>query len=184
MRRSIIKNKKGGLTDLFLFMILAFIIVLVSGIFIYVGGEMKTKLHEEMDNMTFGDANTSVTIDETFGKVNVAYDSLYWIALFIIGGMILSIFFGSYLVTTKPIYFIPFFFLLIVAIIVGAAISNAYETIIAEPLLSSTYDRFLGANYILLHLPIYLTIIGGIGAIIMFTRMVSSKRGVMGYVGY
>lgn len=171
-----IKGKKGGMTDLFIFMIVAIVIVFICGIFIYLGGQTLTKVHETMDGMTFGDANTTQVVDATFGKVNQAYQSLYWISVMLIVGMIISIFIGSYLVTTKPIFFIPYIFIVIIAVIVAVGLSNAYETVIADPTLASTFAGFVGANYIMLQLPIWIAVIGITGGIIMFVRMGSKDQ--------
>jgi F0F1-type ATP synthase assembly protein I len=178
-------NKQGGMVDLFLFMVLAIAIVFICGIFIYLGGDVTQKVHETMDTMTFGDANTTQVIDDTFGAVNRAYQSLYWIAVFLIVGMVLSIFIGSYLVTTKPIFFIPYFFITIIAVIVSVGLSNAYEQVIADPTLASTFAGFVGANFILLQLPIWIAVIGVVGAVIMFVRMGSKEKDLYaGGVGY
>jgi len=179
-------KKQGGFTDLFLFMIFAFVIILICGIFIYFGGRVTTQVHEKMDNMTFGNAgtiNTSKTIDETIGKVNQSYQALYWISVFLIVGMVLSIFIGSYLVTTKPVFFIPYVFITIIAIIISVGISNAYETVIADATLSSTFSKFVGANFIMLRLPIWITIVGIVGGIIMFVRMGSKENQLYGSYG-
>ena len=61
--RSLMTNKKGGMTDLFIFMIFAFVIVLISGVFIFMGNTVTTEVHEKMDDMQFGDANTTQVID-------------------------------------------------------------------------------------------------------------------------
>jgi hypothetical protein len=114
------------------------------------------------------------------GKVNSAFGSLYWISIFIIIGMILSIFIGSYLVTTKPIFFIPYIFIIIIAVVISVGISNAYEQIALNPILASTFDDFVGANFIMSKLPIWTAIIGFIGAIIMFS-MLGSKEETMYY---
>jgi len=172
-------NKKGGFTDLFLLMIVALIIVLVSGVFIYLGGVVSDQLHDTMDDMDVGgEKNGSELIDENFGAVNVAYGGLYWISVLLIVGMIISTFIGSYLVTTKPVFFIPFIFVLIIAIVVAVGLSNAYETIITDPTLADTFAGFVGANYILANLPIWITVVGVTGAIIMFVRMGREQEGV------
>jgi len=173
-------NKKGGFTDLFIFMIFSFAILLICGIFIYIGGDVTEKVHETMDDMQFGDANTSQVIDETFGAVNRSYQALYWIAVFLMVGMVISIFIGSYLVTTRPVFFIPYAFITIIAIIVSVGMSNAYEQVIADPTLASTFAGFIGANFIMLQLPIWITIIGIVGAIIMFVRMGSKENDLYG----
>jgi len=178
------KDKRGGMTDLFIFMIFAFAIIVISGIFIYIGSTVTGEIHEKMDTMQFGDANTSVVIDQSMGAVNNAYQSLYWIAVFLMVGMIISIFIGSYLVTTKPIFFIPYFFILIIAIIIAVGISNAYEQVIADPTLASTFAGFLGATFIMTKLPIWISIIGIVGGIIMFVRMGSKESELYGGGGY
>lgn len=168
-------NKKGGFTDLFLFIIFTVIIVFISGIFIYIGSVTKTELHKALDNSTVlnGTDNISGTIDDTFGKVPDAYQSLYWISVFLIFGMILSIFIGSYMVTTKPVFFIPYIFVVIIAVIFAVGISNAYESTLENmpTNLSTVFADFVGANFILLNLPVVVVVIGFVGAIIMFSRM-------------
>ena len=173
-------NKKAGFSDLFIFMIYAFVIILISGVFIFIGGEVTTQVHDTMDDMQFGDANTTQVIDDTFGKVNQAYQSLYWISIFLIVGMVLSIFIGSYLVTTKPIFFIPYIFIVIIAIVIAVGLSNAYELIIVDPTLADTFTGFIGANFIMLNLPMWISIIGIVGGIIMFVRMGSRENDIYG----
>ena len=180
-----IMDKRGGFTDLFIFMIFSFAILLICGIFIYLGGNVTEKVHDTMDDMQFGTANTTEVIDDTFGAVNRSYQALYWIAIFLMVGMVISIFIGSYLVTTRPVFFIPYAFITLIAIIVSVGMSNAYEQVIADPTLSSTFAGFVGANLIMLQLPIWITIIGIVGAIIMFVRMGSRERDLYGgYNGY
>lgn len=178
----LIKDKRAGFTDLFLFMILAIVIVFISGIFIYIGLTVNTELHSKLDSKMFGTLNGSDLVTNTMGKVSQAYDSLYWISIMLIIGMILSIFIGNYLVTTRPIFFIPYIFILIIAIIVSAGLSNAYGEVITNPTLSSVFDKFVGANFILAYLPLWISVIGIVGGIIMFARM-GSKEGEV-YGGY
>ena len=175
-------NKKGGFTDLFLFMIVGFIILLFSGVFIYIGLTVTSELHSKMDGMDIGgDKNVTKVIDETMGKTNQSYNSLYWISILLIIGMMLSIFIGSYLVTTKPIFFIPYIFVTIIAIIVSVGISNAYEELISNPTLASTFIKFTGSNFIMLKLPMWIAIIGITGGIIMFARMGKREESIYGY---
>jgi len=169
-------NKKGGYSDLFILMIMAFIILIISGLFIYMGTITKTKLHETLDSRTDLNVNTSQVIDNTFGKVPDAYNLLYWLSMLIITGMILSIFIGSYLVTTRPIFFVPYIFILIIAIVLSVIISNSYEMIITNPTLSSTFTGFTMSNYFMINLPIWITIVGFMGGIIMYSRIGSNEQ--------
>lgn len=174
------KNKKAGFTDLFIFMIIAVALVFICGVMIFVGGKAQTEIQNTIGDRMIGQANTTLIIQETIGAVNQSYQALYWISIFLIVGMVISIFIGSYLVTTKPIFFIPYLFITIIAIIVSVGLSNAYEQVISNPTLASTFAGFTGANYILLQLPIWITVIGIVGGIIMFVRMGSKENQLYG----
>ena len=168
------KNKHGGFSDLFIFMILAFITIFICVIMIYIANTTTDQLHLTMDGMDLGDGsghNVSEVIDYTMGATALSFKALQWISAFIIFGMILGIFIGSYLVTTKPVFFIPYIFIVIIAIIVSVPLSNAYETLSNTAELSSTFLEFSASNFIMLNLPVWITIIGFVGGIIMFARM-------------
>lgn len=164
-------NRKGGMTDIFIFMVFAFVIILISVIFIYLGGRVNSTVHQALDGKMFGERNATEVIDNSLGKVSHAYQNLYWISVFLIVGMVVAIFIGSYMVTTKPIFFFPYIFVMIIAVVVSVVMSNAYETVKATPTLASTFEGFVGANFIMAYLPIWVTVIGFVGAIIMFSRM-------------
>lgn len=174
MIKPLIENKKGGFCDLFIFMIFGIVIVLVCVVMIYISGITTDKLHETMDDMDLSDGqgnNASQVIDNTVGVTETSFLALQWISVFLIFGMMLGIFIGSYLVTTKPIFFVPYLFIVIIAIVVSVPLSNTYETLSNNATLNPTFLGFAGANWIFLHLPIWITIIGITGGIIMFTRM-------------
>lgn len=174
MIKPLTENKKGGFCDLFIFMIFGIVIVLVCVVMIYISGITTDKLHETMDDMDLSDGqgnNASQVIDNTVGVTETSFLALQWISVFLIFGMMLGIFIGSYLVTTKPIFFVPYLFIVIIAIVVSVPLSNTYETLSNNATLNPTFLGFAGANWIFLHLPIWITIIGITGGIIMFTRM-------------
>jgi hypothetical protein len=175
MRSLIPRGKKGDFLGLVVLIVLAFIIITISVIFLFIQRETQAQLHETLDDLpagTFGSTNASAVIDDTFGDVGVSYEQLKWITVMLIFGMIIGIFIGSYMVTTKPVMFIPYIFMVIICVIVSAGISNAYETIINNATLSATFLEFGGANHFMLYLPVYISIIGFVGGIIMFVRWV------------
>lgn len=164
-------NKKGGFTDVFIFIIMAFIIMLICGVFIYIGVLSNAKLHETMDNMTFGTANTSQVITATMGQVNASYQLLYWISWFLIIGMIIASFMGSYMVSSKPVYMIPYILLGVIAFLISVAISNAYGTIMQDKTLGATFQGMVGGNFLMGELPLIVLIIIVVGGVLMFTQL-------------
>ena len=179
-----LKNKRGGFSDLFIFMIVSFVLVLFSGVFIYITtnvyDELDTKF-KTMDLAGDGNNNASVVLENTLGSANQSFSALYWISIFLIFGMIIAIFIGSYMVTTKPIFFIPYIFVVIIAVVVAVAMSNAYETLSNTALLQSTFANFIGSNWILGQLPVIISIVGIAGGIIMFVRMGRREEQYLGY---
>lgn len=187
-------NKTGGMTDIFLFMVIAIVVVFICGVFIFLGGKVYTDVEATIGNQLIVRdngtviANTSDIISNSLGAVNQSYQALYWISVLLIVGMIISIFIGSYMVTTKPVFFIPYLFIVIIAVIVSVGISNAYEMVkTSDNELSSIFNNsgFNGSNYILEYLPMWVVVISIVGAIIMFTRMGSRESQVYagGYYG-
>jgi len=177
-------NKRGAFADLFIFMIFAFVIVLISVVWIYISGITSDQLQETLGQMDLHDTqgnNASEVITNTMGKVNLTFQSLQWISIFLIVGMILSILIGSYLVQTKPVFFIPYIFVVIVAIVVSVPMANAYQSLMENDTLGATFVGFTGANWIFSGLPIWITIIGIAGGIIMFSRMGKKEENYYAY---
>ena len=173
-------NKKGAFVDLFLFMIFTFVILLISGIMIYVGNTTYSELRETFRGKTYGTLNATENVENTIGVVNNSYKALYWLSVLIIIGMMISIFIGSYMVTTRPIFFIPYLFIVFIAIVVSVFISNVYGEVLADPTLSSSFEGFVMPNYIMGYLPIWVTLLGFVGGMIMFSRLGSKENQVYG----
>jgi hypothetical protein len=175
-------NKKAAFTDLLLVIIFTVIIVVVLGIFVYIGGRTNRELHIFFDNRDLADnMNGSTLVEDTMGAVNTSYQSLTWISFFLIVGLIIASIMGSYLVTTHPVFFIPYIFILIIAVIVAAGISNSYELLAQNDELESTYTKFTMSNIVMQYLPIWILITGLIGGIVMFTRLGSGGQQTQQY---
>lgn len=177
-------NKKGGLTDLFLLIIIGFILVVFGAVMIYSVTIIQDEVVSEIEQTGLvGDGNNNATevVESSLGAVEQSYGGLYWISILLIFGMILSILVGSFLVTTKPIFFLPYIVIVIIAIIISAGISNAYGTITETEELTAIFANYLGANFILFNLPYIIAVVGFTGGIIMFARMGSKQE--VGYYG-
>ena len=165
-------NKKGGLTDMFIWMTMGFAMVLFMVVMVFVANTSYSKLGEVAHLV---DANNgSAIVNDTIGAVVNSYASLRWVSVMLILGMALSILLTSFLVRTNPIFFVPYVFLLVIAVIVSVPISNTYEVIYTNPVLSSSLVGFFGATWIFLHLPIWVTSIGLLSGILMFINVLRS----------
>lgn len=178
-----IKNKRGGFTDLFLFIIIAFAIALITGIFLYIGNTTTTQLHAQLDPMSTQDVNYTEILNDTTDQIPVSYQVMKWGSIVLIFAMILSIFYGSYKVTTRPIFFVPYFIVVIVAVILSVVVSNAYDDLLTNSQLATTLSELIGTNFMLLYLPVIVGTIGVVGGIIMFASYSLLRQQEVGFIG-
>lgn len=162
-------NKKGSFVGLFLFIIFAFILAVVCVIFVFIGKTTADQLHLRLDNLSTAEVNYTQILTETTDKIPAGYYVLQWGSVIIIFFMVLSILISSYLVTTRPIFFVPYILISIIAIIFSAIIANAYDDLMTNP---STASLFVGGwtmlNFTMLYLPIIVSVTAIVGGIIMF----------------
>ena len=176
-KTGMIKNKRGAMSDLFLFMSISFIIVVFSVIMYFVATKTYTSLQgsSALQKGLGDDGNASQIVGSTVGQVVNAYQSLKWITVMLIFGLGLAILISSFLVKTNPIFFIPYIIILIIAIIVSVPVSNTYETIYQNPVLAESFSGFWGATWIFLHLPIWVMVIGIFAGVLMFINIVRNN---------
>lgn len=177
-------NKKAhAASDIFIFMVMGFAFMIAIVVIVFCATTMYTKLLENPDTFQkiLPSGNATQLIQDTYGKVPNAYESLKWITVALILGMILSMIISAYLVKTQPIFFVAYLLIWIIAIIISVPLSNTYEEIYANPILTSTFAGFWSVNMIFTNLPVWITIIGGLMALLMITSMI--KQGGTGYYG-
>jgi len=172
--RSLMKDKRGALSDLFLFLAIAFVIAIFSVTMYFIGTKTLDSLrtNQGIQKGLGNDGNATDIINSTMGKVVTAYQSLKWITFVLIFGFALSILISSFIVKTNPVFFVPYIIILVIAIIVSVPISNTYETIYQNPLMASSFQGFWGQTWIFLNLPIWITVIGILAGILMFINVV------------
>ena len=103
---------------------------------------------------------------------------LQWVAIVFILGMIISIFISNFFIKAHPAFFIIYLLLTVVAVIFGAFLSNAYESILnSNNALQPTMNAFTGANFIMLRLPYFAAVVGIFGAIILFINVMRDSGG-------
>lgn len=167
-------NKKGSnFIGGIIFIIVAILVVFFFVIMMYAANEVRDNLRPELEKHSENASvlNYTKTFDRTLGNVNVAYNTLPWLAVFLILGMIIAIFIGSFAVTTKPVYFVPYIIFSFVTIFIGIGVSNGYEKVMANASLSATFDQFSLANFFMLRLPYIVTVTAIVGGIIMYSAI-------------
>ena len=173
-------NKKGSYASLFVFMIVGFILVLCCVAFVFIGTTTYDKLLDNVDVfdkvLEGSEMSGEDIIKSTMGNVVTSYNVLKWATVLLIVGMILSILITSYLIRARPVFFVGYVFIVVIAVFIAAPMSNAYETVYNNPTLAPTFAGFFGATFIFLNLPIWITVVGLLAGIIMFSGMVKQGK--------
>jgi len=171
-------NRKAGASDLFIALILAFTISVILVMLTFMAGTVESELLElapTLQGSTSGGENMTEVVQNTIGAVTNAYESLKWISVMLIVGLFLSVVIHSFLVNTKPVFWVSYFLVWMLAYIVAVPISNAYETLMQNKELASTFAGFVGQNFIMLHLPTWILVIGFVSGIVLFLNFVRVK---------
>ncbi len=157
-------NKKGAFTDIIIFAIFSFVIVVVIVLLNFVAIETKERLNEQS-------SIPSQTVNDTMGKVVESYNVLKWGSYLMIFAMILAIFIANFLTQAHPVFFVPYIFVVVIAVVISAPLANVYEQLYTDPTLGPTFHSYVGSSYIILNLPIWVAIVGVMGGIFLFVRL-------------
>jgi len=149
------RNKKGNYGDVFIFVTMAFLIVLFFGLMYYGFGKVNNVLNTVQFSMGNGQGYNNFTnvVSATWGQVYSAYGQLSTFAYVLIFGMIFTILVSSWMVKSPPIFLIIYLIVAIGGIIVAAYLSNVYQGLLTNTDFGTTLQGFKGASYLLLNLP-------------------------------
>ena len=172
-------NKKASMFDVIIWIVVSFVIIMFFGIWIY-GFNLLTNTLVAVPSTA--SVNISEAAQNSFSQINSAQTTgLHILAYVLMFGMALSILVANFLVKSHPAFFILYILITIVAIMVAVPISNEYETLMSDAVLGATLQGFKGGSFIMLHLPIWVTVIGLFGAIFLFAG-ISRDQGLGGGV--
>ena len=166
--------QNGSYTDIFVFMIMAFVIAIFFGIMYYGFSLMNTAL----TSIQFDVGNTNFTsiVNSTWGEVYDSYSSLRTISYVLIFGMILSMLVSAWAIRRPPIFLIIWIVISLVGIISAVYLSNTYEGLLSNQDFGSTLQSFKGTSYMILYLPYLCAVISLISGFISLIGLNRSKR--------
>lgn len=164
------KNKRGSIIDIFLWMAISFVAILFFAVWIYGFHKITTTLGGMSDPIMDNPNNSIGNISaDVFGKIDpVQTQSLHLLSFVLIFFTLLSIPITNFVQKSHPVFFIVYILIIIAAFIMSVYISNQYETLMSNEVLGETISEFTGANFIMLNLPIWTAVTGILGSIFLF----------------
>lgn len=163
--RTILKDKRGDFTGMLYMVVMiaatAFFLILVG----FIGSEISTELQGQINASDTPEVNQSFQTTKNISENTL---SALWYVVF--GGLLLGLLITSWYIPTHPVMVAPFIVLLIIAVIIGVAMSNAYEKLYDVPQLSDIASTQGSIEFAMSNLPYLALVIGIIALIVTFAK--------------
>ena len=166
----LLKNKKGqSMFDIIVFVVIITFTILAFVIIQYVFHIITLKMQDTANTIPTGLVNMSKVVEQTFTPLDNALGNLNNIAIAIAIGMLLNILVSNFLIKVHPAFFMLYIGIVILGVIISMLVSNAYENLLNTSILGTTMQTQMSAGtYLMLNLPIWVTIVGFLGAVLLF----------------
>ncbi len=114
--------------------------------------------------------NSSLDAVEALDATADLTDRFDYVVFVLLVGLSLAIIITGYLVPAHPIFAFIYFIALVILVAVSAIFSFAWETFSTKAIFVSTVDQLPIIDLIMTNFPVYITIIGFIGMMVMFAK--------------
>lgn len=173
-------NKKGAVTDIFVFIILSFVVGVVCIMFYMISNITLDELNENAPSVqrSLSDGNNfTEIIKDTYQAYPRSLESLKWITVMLLVGLALGVMLSGYLViNVNKGFFILHIMIIILAVVIAVPLSNTYEILSEDATLSPYFSGFVGLGYIMNNLPSWTVVIGVLSSIIMLVGVIRSEN--------
>ncbi len=172
------KSKKAELMDIIIWVVSAFLIVVILGFWIFVF----QSLTDAMTSIPTqpGAPNISDIAHQILVPVNNAMRNFEWISFAMIFAMGIAIFIFNYYNHRNPAFFWLYILMVIMAVVISVPLSYAYEDLLTDNVIGSTLTGLKASSFVILFLPIWTAVIGIFGAIFLFIGIQRDKEGGVG----
>lgn len=144
------------------------ILIFTLGIgFLIIHFAMSTVVDDIVAQPTINSTPQSVT---AFNSIKTTVNRLDYVMFGLFIGLCLALIITGYLIGGNPIFMFIYFIVIGVMVGLSAILSNIWETVSTSTTFTSTLVSFPITNKLLLGLPIYMTVLGFIGIVVMFAK--------------
>ena len=158
-------NKKGLASGIVVFLISLVIFAVISLVVITMWNQADT---------AFQGLNESVADNATKQKLSDLGDYILWSdKIFVILFIIL---FAAYLISSvtlppdRPIFFLLFMFVLVIAVVLAMLLSNLWEVFIENPNFAYAITQLTFTDYFMTYLPVITFFVGLLGGVLFYSR--------------
>lgn len=155
------KNKKGSALDL----VYVGIILLVASVLILFSYWFMSEFNTRISGISVIDGNTTQALNQIEGNyTGIADNSILFLAV----GLGIVMFILASLIRIHPLFLVLYIIMYIVIVFVAGILSNFYQTIAANSLLTAYADQLTFTSLIMNYLPLLIAIYGAVLGFIMY----------------
>ena len=162
--RSLLKEKKGELSDVMIWLITIFILGIGLFIIAFIVPNITDGLRTAgMNNTAQGSSAINSMESISIHTINNGF-----LMLFV--GLIIGVIISSFLIRTHPIFIFLYIFFLAISILLSFYLGNAYETMSQMSVFAETYGQMTFINLVLSHIAGITLAVGAVSMIIIFAK--------------
>lgn len=120
-------------------------------------------LNIEVINQSEATAGSLEGIGNTLGRLDYLVFGLFI-------GLVLALIITAWFVGGNPIFMFIYFIVVVLGVVFSTIMSNVWETMSQASVFGSTVAEFSLTNNLILNLPVYMSVIGFIGLVVMFAK--------------
>lgn len=158
------RDKKGIAIELIAIVVVTIIAIFFFAFWAYGVNILNTNM---VKIPTTGNQNISQAVSSTFSGYNSGMQNLRYIGMMMMIGYIFATFIMAWLSRKNPIWMVVYFLIMILVFIFSVYVSNAYEAAKNNQLINSLVGSYVAMDYVLIHLPLFITAIGFVSIAIM-----------------
>lgn len=127
-------------------------------------------------NKTVGTMVNSTAINQSSMAVDALEDiynvtnKLDYVVFVVFIGLCLALIIGGFLVGGLPIFMFVYFLVVVIGVVLSVILSNVWESITTKAVLTATLASFPICNHLMLHLPLYISVVAFMGIVAMFGK--------------
>ncbi len=167
----LIRNRKGDITDMLIFVIVVFILIAGFFVFAYIVPQITNGLKDAGLNNSVEGSNAIDKLSD-FGTVTIQRGVFL---LFV--GLIISTMVTSFFARTHPIFLFLYIIILGITVFLGVYLGNAYEDMSQIPIFAETLASQTLLNVIMSNIITIVIAVGALSMIIVFSKFATGGSG-------
>ena len=163
--RSILKSKKGDVTDTLLFLVIMFFLAISLVVALFANSKIK----EVIDTTVLNQSAAYSSITSSFEIVQMYTVQRGFVLMFDI--LIIGIMVSSFLIRVHSVFVFLYIITLGSAIFVSIFLANSYALIVSNGLLADFADNYGTMTWVMQNIAVILLAVGAISMIIIFGKI-------------